>query len=270
MGLVESLRDDFVAIRRSDDSKLEVLRAIATTVADSPALPGISADLIAEALQKREELGSTGFQNGVAIPHCALEEAQSFAVGCFVYPAGIDFESFDGKPTKVLAFIVGPADKRDEHVRLLASVSRVLNNADIVSELTASSSSTALRESFLRHAAETVETTEQTQRSLFHVFIQREELFPDILQVFSEVNQCSIAVLEAGDASQHLHSMPLFAGFWSSEGKNYHRIVLAVVPRNLSNETLRRLGTVAGDLNSTQGILITIQDLFYCSGSLML
>lgn len=270
MGLVESLKEEYVAIRRSTDSKSEVLQAIATTVAESPVLIGISAPKIAEALRKREELGSTGFQNGVAIPHCSLEEARDFAVGLFVYPEGIDFDSFDGKPTKVLAFIVGPTDRRDEHVRLLASVSRILNNSDIVSELAAATTPTALRESLLRHAAETVETNEETQRSLFHVFIQREELFQDILRVFSEINQCSIAVIEAGDASQHLHAMPLFAGFWSSEGKNYHRIVLAVVPRNLANETLRRLGTVVGDLSVNKGIVVTVQDLFYCSGSLMI
>lgn len=269
MGILESLKEEYVAIRQNADSKPEVLRAIASTVAEASDMP-VSAERIAQALQEREDLGSTGFQNGVAIPHCALEEVQDFSVGLFVYPDGIDFGSFDGKATRVLVYIVGPASKRDEHVRLLASVSRILNNPDIVSELTAASTPTALRESFLRHAAETVEATEEMQRSLFHVFIQREELFQDILQVFSEVNQCSIAVLEAGDASQHLHAMPLFAGFWSSEGKNYHRIVLAVVPRNLANETLRRLGTLVGDVNSAKGIMITIQDLFYCSGSLML
>lgn len=270
MGLVETLKEEFVAIRRSSDSKPEVLQAIASAVAKSSVMPEVSAESIVEALRKREELGSTGFQNGVAIPHCSLQQAREFAVGLFVYPDGIDFDSFDGTPTRVLAFIVGPADKRDEHVRLLASISRILNNREVVSELVAAGTPTALRESFLRHAAETVETTEETQRSLFHVFIQREELFQDILQVFSEVNQCSIAVLEAGDASQHLHAMPLFAGFWSSEGKNYHRVVLAVVPRNFANETLRRLDTVVGDIGANKGILITIQDLFYCSGSLMI
>ncbi len=125
MGLIETLKEEFVAIRRLSDSKPEVLQAIASTVAKSSVMPEISAESIAEALQKREELGSTGIQNGVAIPHCSLEQAREFAVGLFVYPDGIDFDSFDGKPTRVLAFILGPADKRDENVRLLASTESI-------------------------------------------------------------------------------------------------------------------------------------------------
>jgi len=48
-------------------------------------------------LKDREEVGSTGFGNEIAIPHCVIDNISDFVVGVLVIPDGVDYNSIDGK-----------------------------------------------------------------------------------------------------------------------------------------------------------------------------
>ena len=50
---------------------------------------------IFENLKEREGLGSTGFGNGIAIPHCALDNIDEFIIGIITVPNGVDYDSLD-------------------------------------------------------------------------------------------------------------------------------------------------------------------------------
>jgi hypothetical protein len=66
----------------------------------------------------------------------------------------------------------------------------------------------------------------------------------------------------------YLSKLPLFASFWSDEPSNFGRIIIAVVDKKLTNETLRRIESVTGDLNKSTGIMVTVQNVDYAAGSL--
>ncbi len=69
---------------------------------------------IIEMLKNRESLGSTGLGNGVAFPHGRSLAIKDLSVLFARSAPGVDFESLDGKQTRVFFLILAPSDKGSE------------------------------------------------------------------------------------------------------------------------------------------------------------
>lgn len=268
MNLFEVLRPECVAPGLVAADKADALGKIADLAKCSPLLKGVSVEDVKRALMEREEVGSTGFGKGIAIPHCRLEGVSEFVVGVATVPDGVDFESIDGAPVRLIAFIVGPARESTEHIRVLSALSRVLSEADAVSEMLSAGTQEALRESFLRHASEEREVRAESERNLFFVFVQDEHIFQEILQVFGGTEPRFTAVLEAENASAYLARMPLFAGLWTDRPRSFSRVIVSLVSRRMTNEMVRRIEQIVGPLADTERVLVTVQSVFYSGGSL--
>ncbi|NRA35728.1 MAG: PTS sugar transporter subunit IIA [Polyangiaceae bacterium] len=89
---------------------------------------GQPAELVEEALQLREELGSTGVGGGVAIPHAYLADAPTHQLSLLIVPTGVEFDSIDGEPSRILMGLVGPKSAAAAHLRALARISRLLRD----------------------------------------------------------------------------------------------------------------------------------------------
>ncbi len=268
MKLMDVLRKECVATGLSLPDKRSAIEAIAKLAAQSPALAGVEAAAIADALAKREEVGTTGFGKGIAIPHCRIEGVSEFVVGLASVPDGVDFESTDGKPVRLIVFIVGPADGSTTHIKLLSAISRVLSTEGAIDEMVAATRAEALSESFLRHAHGEAETPRDATRHLFQIFVQDEELFHEILEVFGGTEPRFTAVIEAENAGAYLAKMPLFAGLWSDKHRSFSKIILSLVDRRMTNEMIRRLEQITGPLKDSDKVLLAVQDIFYSGGSL--
>ncbi len=119
-------------------SKAEALRHLAVML--SPAL-GIGPEHVEALLLERERLQSTGIGDGVAIPHTAVEEAETQAAALLLLPKGIDFESIDGEQVQIVFGVVGPKRATGEHLRTLARISRLLRDSTTRAAMLASASS---------------------------------------------------------------------------------------------------------------------------------
>ena len=97
MNLLNFVKNECIATGVSVSNKTECLQKVAQLAKKSSVLKNISEKEIFEALQNREELGSTGFENGIAIPHCRLENVEEFVVGFITIPDGIDFAALVDK-----------------------------------------------------------------------------------------------------------------------------------------------------------------------------
>ena len=110
---------------------------------------------------------------------------------------------------------------------------------------------------------------EQQKRKEFvqiDVIIQDEDIFLDILETFTEVEDSSIVVLDTENAGYYLYSSPLFANLWSEKEKKFNRMIIAIVPKNITNELIRNLEKQIKKIKS--GILITMHNIIYSAGSL--
>lgn len=99
---------------------------------------------IAESLAERERLGSTGFGGGVAIPHGKLAELDRVHawVGRLAQP--IDYKAIDGQPVDLVFMLLSPPDAGADHLKALATVSRLVRNAALVDKLRGARSRDAL------------------------------------------------------------------------------------------------------------------------------
>jgi PTS system nitrogen regulatory IIA component len=246
------------------------LRAIAQIAKKSPLLNDFSEEEIFQGLKEREALGSTGFGDGIAIPHCALENLSDFIVGIVSIPGGIDFDAIDEKPTKLFIFIIAPQEKRNEHIRILSSISSVLRFPENVQEILRAKDAAVIRETFLRHTKMEVVPEVKKEYQQFTVIIQHEDAFDDILTVFTEIGDGFVSVLEAKNARQYLYSLPLFSHFWNEEQKGFNRIIIAVIRKALSNEATRKINMIIERMEEESGVLLFSQDISYLNGSLTL
>jgi len=268
MDLFAVFRHECTSVHSNAPDKESLLREIATLAKKCNVLDEVSEDTIFTHLKQREELGSTGFQNGIAIPHCLLAGVPEFVVGLITHKSGVDFEAFDGKPTRIIPFIVGPKQERNTHIRLLSAISRILTAKTIPDELLAATDTSTLAESFLRNVGGALTQDGTAKRHLITVSIQDESIFEEILQLFSEQDGCHVSVIEAHNTSEYLRGLPLFAAFWSEDGKGFHRMLFVSVKHTFANELLRRLDTLVGGLDSRKGIFVQVIEPLFTAGQL--
>jgi PTS system nitrogen regulatory IIA component len=90
--------------------------------------PELNSETIQQVLLEREQLGSTGVGNGVAIPHGKLNGLEQCML-CFGRSTkGIGFEAKDNKPVHLVVMILSPINMAEEYLQTLARVSKLMNS----------------------------------------------------------------------------------------------------------------------------------------------
>jgi len=266
--LYDALREECILAGVDLSDKAEALREVVRCAKQSPVLSEVDEQAMLRGLEEREALGSTGFGKGIAIPHCRLEGVSDFVVGILTVPSGVSFHALDGKAVRLIVFIVAPAESSNEHIRLLSAVSQALHRPGAVQEIIAGTTAEAVRESFLRHSQEELEIEARAGKRLMHVFVQDEDLFHEILQVFAGMETSSVVVVTSENLRAYLAKVPLFQGLWSHEPGGFSHVIIAAVDKGLTNEMVRGIETLAGNLGRRSGVMVTVQEIFYSAGSL--
>ena len=82
------------------------------------------------AVLKREEEGTTGIGEGIAIPHGKTDAVTKPGLAAMIIPDGVDFKSLDGSPAKLLFLIAAPNTKDNVHLDVLSRLSTLLMDTD--------------------------------------------------------------------------------------------------------------------------------------------
>ncbi len=123
-------------------SKKRVLEEISRLIhAD---LPQVGQQVIFDALLARERLGSTGFGNGIAIPHCRLANCDQPMSALLHLQAPVDFDAIDGAPVDLIFVLLVPEAATDAHLELLRQIASMLDRKDVREQLRSAQDSTAL------------------------------------------------------------------------------------------------------------------------------
>ena len=270
MSLKDYLNQNLIKINSEIKNKEEALRQIAELAKKSSLLQETSIEDIYQNLLKREDLASTGIGNGLAIPHFALEGLNEFVIGMLISKEGIEFSAIDGNPVNIFLFIIAPQAKRNEHIRVLSEISKIFkikNNADTLLSL---DNENDIYQFILKFSKEKTKDNSIFEYQHFCIIVQEEEKFNDILEIFTELNDCFISVVEGKNASQYLHQLPLFSSFWNDTEKGYHKIILANINKSFSNEIIRKINMIIDEIKNKTGIMVMVQDVLYSNGTLNL
>jgi nitrogen PTS system EIIA component len=90
---------------------------------------------IVETVAERERLGTTGFGNGVAIPHGKVEGLKAIYAMVVRLAEPIDYKAIDGQPVDLAFMLLSPPDAGAEHLKALAAVSRVIRHEPTLEKL---------------------------------------------------------------------------------------------------------------------------------------
>jgi len=102
----------------------EAVRELAETMVAAGRLD--DAEGVCRAVIKREELGSTGIGNGVAVPHTKWPGVDRLCMAAGNSLEGVAWNSLDGEPVHLVFMLVSPADGANEHLHALEVLSRML------------------------------------------------------------------------------------------------------------------------------------------------
>ena len=81
-----------------------------------------------EALWERENLGSTAYGNGIAVPHARLDGIDKVYAIFVRLSKGIDFDAHDGEDVDMAAIVISPEQSGEDHLQALAAFSSVLRD----------------------------------------------------------------------------------------------------------------------------------------------
>jgi fructose-specific phosphotransferase system IIA component len=116
-------------------TKEAAIREIVHNLAASGRLAEADTDGVARAILNREELGSTGIGQGVAVPHTRHPKVNKLIGTVALSRKGVDFAALDGDPVDIFFLLVSPPNQPGDHLRALENISRHLKDDKFVSFL---------------------------------------------------------------------------------------------------------------------------------------
>jgi len=115
--------------------KEEAIREIVRSLHDAGQLAEPDVEGVIRAILGREELGSTGIGQGVAVPHTRHPTVQRLVGTVALSHRGVDFAALDGDPVDIFFLLISPPNQPGDHLRALENISRHLKDERFVSFL---------------------------------------------------------------------------------------------------------------------------------------
>jgi nitrogen PTS system EIIA component len=123
MALIDLITEDVIKLPIVSTSKPEVIRELAELLYKAGKIDDV--EPVYDGLMKRESLGSTGLENGIAVPHCKTAAVKELTLALGLAPQGIEFESIDEQPSKLFFCMLAPPDQSGPHIEALAEIARM-------------------------------------------------------------------------------------------------------------------------------------------------
>ena len=124
MRITDYLRDDRMILDLKAHNKKETIKKVSAPLKKAEEI--IDFDLFLKDIFAREELKTTGIGKWVAIPHARTDAVKDFVMVFARATEGVEFDSLDGKPVK-LVFLIGTPkkEKLNNHLKILARLTRL-------------------------------------------------------------------------------------------------------------------------------------------------
>ena len=136
MNLKDYLTEDRIIVLQGS-TKSQILAELAEKISQDSS---VSTENLIEAINKREELMSTGIGHSLAVPHVRMKELRQLTVCMGVKSEGInDYDSIDDTLVKIVVLIAAPAGQHEAYIKVLAKVVESLKQEKIRQQITEAS-----------------------------------------------------------------------------------------------------------------------------------
>ncbi|QTF91575.1 fructose-specific PTS transporter subunit EIIC [Halomonas sp. BM-2019] len=133
MEVTSLISTETINLRLHGHTKSEILDELIEVLAKAGKL--IDPQAFREAILQREEQFSTGLENGVAIPHARTDAVRTPAIAVGIAPEGVDYGSLDHQPSRIFFLIAETDAVAEEHLKILASLSRHMRDSHYIQRL---------------------------------------------------------------------------------------------------------------------------------------
>ncbi|MCK4763838.1 MAG: PTS sugar transporter subunit IIA [Candidatus Aminicenantes bacterium] len=271
MQVIDITNESICLVNLEVRDKKKLLLDISTKLAGK--FENLSAEEIFNALMEREKLGSTGFGEGLAIPHAKFDNIESFGLCIVTLKKGMDFGSIDKKKVKIVIAIIGPSAQQEEYLRLLAKVSKIIRHKNILSEMKKSPSESALKEAFIKGTIsledDKKDKTKKVNRLLI-INLKESKYFDDIINLLLEKGISNAVVTDSLSIENYLTDSPLFSGFLNflAERSGGCRTIMAAVNNKEVMPLVDDIENIMGDLNTHTGIQVMALEIGFIRGAI--
>jgi len=132
MELADILPEKAVIASAHVKNKAELLELLAQRTAE---IAQVDAEAVRDALDQREQLGSTGLGNGIAIPHGKFAGLDHVVAVFARLDEPIEFDAVDDQPVDLVMMLLAPFGSGADHLKALARVARLLRTEMLVEDL---------------------------------------------------------------------------------------------------------------------------------------
>ncbi len=126
MRILDFLSEDSIEVGLKASGKRQVLEELIEVLARQGKVT--DKKKVLEVLLEREELGSTGIGQGIAIPHGKSDAVRSLCAVFGLSRQGVPFEALDGEPVHLFFMLVAPEGSAGAHLKALARISGLLKD----------------------------------------------------------------------------------------------------------------------------------------------
>lgn len=133
MKITDLLSKNAIQLKGKANSKEEVINKMVDLMISNGNIT--NKEEYKKVILEREKHGSTGIGEGIAIPHGKTESVSKPGLSAMVIPDGVDFESLDGQPAKLIFLIAAPNTKDNVHLDVLSRLSTLLMDTKFREEL---------------------------------------------------------------------------------------------------------------------------------------
>lgn len=126
MKLMDFLISDAIESDMRSATKADAIRELTALLKKAGAI--VDERAVAEVILEREELGTTGIGEGIAVPHGKSDTVDKLVAAFGRSERGVDFGALDNQPVHLLFLLVAPTNTAGPYLMALARISRLLKN----------------------------------------------------------------------------------------------------------------------------------------------
>jgi PTS system, fructose subfamily, IIA component len=127
------MSENMMIIDLKATNKLEIINELSVLFEKNDKITDLKG--FRRALIEREEITSTAFGSGIAIPHCKSNTVKEISIAFGLHKTGVEYDSLDGKPSQLFFMIAAPEGTAYAHLECLSEITKYLLDDDFREEL---------------------------------------------------------------------------------------------------------------------------------------
>ncbi|RKX87301.1 MAG: PTS sugar transporter subunit IIA [Spirochaetes bacterium] len=262
MYIIDYLKPEGIIIKAEAKKKKDLISRLLNHAVKNNIISAEKIESILSAIMLREQQGSTGIGNGIAIPHCKTDLVSTGIMLAATIPNGIKYNSVDNKPVNIIFLFIFPGNENKEYLQVLAKAARLFSDEVIRNQLILSHTSEDFRAVIAKNDIIPIQKG-NNGKYLFILALSDQKKMQAVISNLVEIGAQTSLILDSETLEKKLaYDIPMFAGLTHFKGKTpYSKTFIGIMDNLNQIDYLNKLLLKEEiDLNAPgAGFLMTIK-----------